>query len=537
MQAIKSITLMDMYDLAVVLQRSREWHAREQFRYRLHPVVIAMLKHGSPHDWHALVLEWPHISQDDPKQLAYTRDDASGQRDRQVRTAIGKYVKRHWPCVQDNNIRDEVLAYTNRLEGRMEFLPDDVEAYVRAVQTGPQSCMKWVGEPDDYEDHPYRAYAPKQGWRMAVRYNSFGQICGRVLVFEPEKIYVRSFRACDDNPTSSGYSEADEKLNVWLNGQGYTKHSAWPEGTPLARIDCDSNDCGVLVPYIDGNRQHIDVYSDHLKIVADGEWVATNTGGGAEEHEPGNTCHHCGERVRPERDEGGYLERYDRYVCSHHLNQRYTWVSHCEEYVLDSEIDYDVNEDPIDPENPPDNMTRLTNGRHAGRWADYDDTITDMDGDTWHVDDADRGTIVQLSEYSVNAGEWVVTGDAIEVEGEWFHADDIGNAIVRIDRGSHRDDLYNTPHHVLESKAILSLIDNEYWHEDDLIAEPSEMGDGDPSDFCCMLGASSDQFGHYACVDDCVYYPHIGWLLKSEDQPINRDADPVQFDLDETTNA
>lgn len=532
MQTIKSITLMDLYDLAIVLQRSREWHAREQVRYRLHPVVVAMLKHGSPRDWHALVLEWPHISQDDDKQLAYTRDDASGQRDRQVRTAIGKYIKRHWPNVQDNNIRDEVLAYTNRLEGRMEFLPDDVEAYVRAVQSGPQSCMKWSDGPEDYEYHPYRAYAPEKGWRMAVRYNAYGQICGRVLVFEPRKIYVRSFRACDDNPTSEGYSEADEKLNVWLNGQGYTKRDSWPEGTPLARIDYHRNDCGVLVPYIDGNRQHVDVYHDRLEIVDDGEWVATNTDGDAEENESGNTCYHCDERVRPDRDEGEYVERYDRYVCADHLSRRYTWVSYREEYVLDGELEYDTNGDAVDPENPPADMTRLTRGVYEGKWADYDDTIVDIDGDTWHIDDDDRGTIVQLSSDSVDADEWVVKDDAIEVEDEWFHTSDIGQKIVRIDRGSHSDDLY-----ILESKAIYSLIDNEYWHEDDLITEPSEMGEGDPSDFCCMLGASSDQFGHYACVDACVYYPHIGWLLKSEDQPVNRDADPVQFDITETTNA
>lgn len=533
MQAIKSITLMDLYDLAIVLQRSRAWHAREQTRYRLHPVVVAMLKHGSPHDWHALVLEWPHISQEDNKQLTYTRDDASGERDRQVRTTIGKYVKRHWPNVQDNNIRDEVLAYTNRLEGRMEFLPDDVEAYVRAVQSGPQSCMKWDDEPDDYAYHPYRAYAPDKGWRMAVRYNAYGQICGRVLVFEPKKLYVRSFRACDDNPTSSGYSEADEKLNVWLNGQGYTKRSAWPEGTPLARIDYSRNDCGVLVPYIDGDRQHIDVCHDHLKIVDDGEWVATNTDGDAEENDCGDLCYHCGERVRTDRDEGEYIERYDRYVCADHLSRRYTWVSYREEYILDNELEYDTNGDAVDPENPPDNMTCLTQGVYLGKWADYDDTILDMDGDTWHIEDDDRGTIVQLSSDSVHAGEWVVKGAAIEVEDEWFHNDDIGQKIVRIDRGSHSDELY-----ILESKAIYSRIDNEYWHEDDLITEPSEMGDeGDPSDFCCMLGASSDQFGHYACVDACVYYPHIGWILKSEDQPINRDADPVQLDVTETTNA
>lgn len=529
MQATQSITLMDMYDLAVVLQRSCEWHAREQCRYRLHPVVIAMLKHGSPHDWHALVLEWPHISQDDPKQIAYTRDDTSGQRDRQVRTSIGKYVKRHWPRVQDNYIRDEVLAYTNRLEGRMEFLPNDVEAYVRAVQTGPQSCMKWAGEPDDFEYHPYRAYAPEQGWRMAVRYNAFGQICGRVLVFEPRKVYVRSFRAYEDNPSSTGYSEADEKLNVWLNGQGYKKLSAWPEGTPLARIDVHDNNCGVLVPYIDGSNQRIDIQRNRLVIVEEGEWMATNTDGDAEECE-GNTCYHCDERVRPDYDEGAYLDRYDRYVCSHHLGRLYTWVPHCGEYVLDGDVEYTVDGTAIDAENPPDDVTRLTRGCHEGEWANCD-TITDIDGDTWHVDDEDRGDIVRLSEDSVNAGEWVVSDDAIEVEGEWFHDDDIGKKIVRIDRGSHCDDLY-----ILESKSIYSQVDSAFWHEDDLITEPGEMGEGKPHEFCCMLGASSEQFGQYACVADCVYYPHIGWLLKSEDQPINRDAGPVQLDLDEMTN-
>ena len=94
---------------AEIVYRSRDWHYRLQTRFNLHPAVVAAFNMHDPEDWQQLLLEWPHVATTDGTRLAYTRDERSGQDDRQTLTSLGKYIKQHWPRMADHHIRDFIV--------------------------------------------------------------------------------------------------------------------------------------------------------------------------------------------------------------------------------------------------------------------------------------------------------------------------------------------------------------------------------------------------------------------------------------------
>ena len=103
----------------------RPWFERERCRYALHPAVLRMMRAYRPDDWQQLLLEWPHKSATDPNRLAYTRDERSGEADRQVITTIGKYLRRHFSHAPDEMIRDITAQYT--YSGEM-FITNDIRS-------------------------------------------------------------------------------------------------------------------------------------------------------------------------------------------------------------------------------------------------------------------------------------------------------------------------------------------------------------------------------------------------------------------------
>ena len=107
-----------------VISRSRKWYMREYLRIDatpqncnnelgIHPVVYQALLTHQPTVWHQVMLELPHVATDGVR-VAYTRDDAHGEQDRQTVTSVGKYIKRHWSYLRDDVIRD-LVAYSNYL--------------------------------------------------------------------------------------------------------------------------------------------------------------------------------------------------------------------------------------------------------------------------------------------------------------------------------------------------------------------------------------------------------------------------------------
>ena len=216
---------------AQLLTRLIEQHpylTRECSRYPLHDAIHkAQALHGlEPANMEELLLEWPHLSNDQAR-LAYTRTPAHGEADRQTVTTLGRYLTKCFPTAKSDVIRDIAALYQG---SGCKFTERTTAAYIDAVQNGPSSCMQWAHLKSESE-LPYNVYAPELGWHMAV--NIMGvKICGRCMCLEynGEKTFVRSYHQSPDGT----YSPSDTVLEAWLKDQGYTRKSVWPIGAKLA---------------------------------------------------------------------------------------------------------------------------------------------------------------------------------------------------------------------------------------------------------------------------------------------------------------
>ena len=426
----------DLYTrLKCVLLNSRRWHSREQqlTRLKMHPVVEAAIKLYRPMNWHLLVLEWPHLSNDGTR-LAYTRDERAGEADRQHITTPGKYLRRHFPTLADDVIRDLVLQHT---DGDFEFtITRDIREIVAFKQNGPKSCMTF--NKATFSDHPYRVYDPKYGWGLAVhRAKSDGFIFGTALVWEgdddvsfgdDERIFVRSYFAPDRE--YDGYSYADQRLEAWLKSEGYEHYSSWYQGTKVALVR-DSDD-ETLMPYLDGHNQQVDMCGSYLTIQEQGDYSATNTDGLLENDR--TVCSYCDEHCHEDRT--GYVDDYGD-VCEGCIERHFYWSEVGDEYVHgDNAIDT-VGGDYIHRYRLGRyNYTRVTSGRHEDLAAPDDEVIHDAYGNVWHQDDEDEMVTFHTdSKY----GDELVHNEGPDlictVDGDYFDINDRGNVVFEITDG------------------------------------------------------------------------------------------------------
>lgn len=368
-------------------EHSRRWFYDLAMRYRLHPVVDQLLRHGyRPVDWQQLLLEWPHVSEEDETQLAYTRDENKGRDNVQTRTSVGKYLSRHWPHIPDHVRRDFAGAHNNF---RFEFW-DTKEGIISGIELGPRSCMqsgygsipfqdregvvayhRGVRESEDidWHHHPYICYAPEYGWRMAVRIDPGRPdiVMGRALVYEPEKMFVRSYAR---NPDGESFSSgSDEKLEHWLSEQGYSRGSSWPEGAKLLRVE-HPHGGGTLVPYIDGNVQRVRISKNGYLVIDDaGDLLCDNTDGTASEDDR-PTCDDC--EARMDEDDATWVGRNDdRCVCDQCRYRNYT-------FAIGSRDSYYVRDD--------DTITVGDESYVADDLPDYIVWVESQD-DYMHIDD------------------------------------------------------------------------------------------------------------------------------------------------------
>lgn len=378
---------------AGIVRRARNWHYNQQ-NNPLHPAVVAAFKLDDPHDWQQLLLEWPYVAKTDVTRLAYTRDERSGEADRQTLTSLGKYLKRHWPDMSDHIIRDFVAKYATEADFRIERT---TAAIVKAVQDGPSSCMQFDEDDEGNRDqldklghHPYETYAPCYGWHVATRRLGH-QIVGRALLMQRDnddtkrKYYVRTYRRKDGD----NYSQPDDELMQWLNAQGYSHENSW-KGERLAYIASGHRNHEFIAPYIDGGVQTVDVGSANtssgsskcLHICNGGEWECTNQDGTATANNS-CTCADCGSRVSED----------DQYSIGYHG-------------------DHVVGECCID------NYT-MVYGRRGNQYYVSDDEAVCVDDEYYDRDWLGDNGIVELHD-----GEYCKMDDAVHVNDEWYHCDD-----------------------------------------------------------------------------------------------------------------
>ncbi len=373
---------------AISIKRdARHWVIREMDSYPMHPVIDAAIKLVRPIDWQQLFLEWPHISQGDRTRIAYTQNEAKGQKNVQTVTSVGKYLNRHFP-LPDHTIRDLVARHGSA--ARYQFVHTTAEM-IYHLHKGPGSCMVWredrgINCRDGVTRHPYETYDPKYGWHMAVRIEG-DETVGRALCMtsptDDKKYYVRTYARPSNH---GGYSETDNGMENWLAEQGYHKRDCWRDGERLAYHETYDH---FLAPYLDGGEKRVtlDVGNKCVVVDNDGEYVCDQTGG-VPTDDSGDyfDCEDCGDRT--DDNDGYWVGRgEDTRVCESCLSNDYTYVY----------------------------------GRRGAQYHVHNDNVVYVDSQSEHydVDYLDDNEIIEL-----NNGDYVPLDEAIEVDGDWYHVDD-----------------------------------------------------------------------------------------------------------------
>lgn len=256
--------------------RDREYHRFDHGLY-IKPIWWGQLCNAAT-DCH-----FAHHSLEKDCFVSFTPDETFGKADRQLRMKPGRYLKKYFPDLSDEEIRSWALEFEDQVK-KAELLFASTREDIRWVyENGPRSCMK--GVPDEFDVsynncgdvHPCEIYAAGD---LAVAYIKSSsvedKVTARTLCWPEKKIFSRTY--------------GDEhRLKVALEDAGYEYDPAQLVGAKLLRIRCGS---GFVAPYIDHYPDLKDT-GTHLVITnGSGHYCVDNTDGsvGCDTQE----CEHCG---------------------------------------------------------------------------------------------------------------------------------------------------------------------------------------------------------------------------------------------------
>lgn len=127
-----------------------------------------------------------HVSKDDPTMVAYTASPDDGRNDRQVRTTLGKWLKKFCWFLNDAEIQRIEAQHRADMSNEIELLPgSEIRAtYLACNSGGMRSCMTHASSEYCLHSsvHPVDAYnAP--GFHLAVSRDGDGRIASRCIVW------------------------------------------------------------------------------------------------------------------------------------------------------------------------------------------------------------------------------------------------------------------------------------------------------------------------------------------------------------------
>jgi hypothetical protein len=203
------------------------------------------------------------------------------------------------------------------------------------------------------------------------------------------KGFVRSYKREREYSSHSG---TDEAIEAFLQSQGYAKWRGWPDHTRLMRYSLRRE--GFLMPYIDGNCQHVDEDGDdRFRISSYDGWEACNTSGMLNGY--ACTCDDC----------GAGMDEDDSYSIGYHGDSR---VGPC---CID---DY----------------THVY-GRRGDTYYVNSDNAVEVDGEWYHLDDDRICRTTDTDEYLLcdngcwqceESGNWYTDSvDYVEVDDKKYH--------------------------------------------------------------------------------------------------------------------
>lgn len=427
-----------MKELAHILFNSRRWHRREQSNDgRMHDAIYKAISLEKPDCWQALVLEWPHDSKEGDHKIAYTRSDEHGDADRQTVTPVSKYLTRHFSRLRSDQIRNIAALYVEAEFKIVRTMGEMLDIIVK----GPNSCMSGDEEGFPYLQgkHPYEAYDPKYGWHMACTMEG-GVYTGRALL--NDDVYVRTYRGRE----GSSYSDSDERLNAWLQEEGYSKASGWA-GYKILKLSA-RNEGGFVAPYLDGDAKYVIDGGNYFRVTDDeceANYKCDNTDGSADEVNC-DSCEDCGGNIR---DGDGHWAGAHEDVricdCCRHDHYTYVYGRRGNQYVVNDDNMIEVDGEYYHDEYLSDNdIVELENGEYCHQ----DNAVCIESNHEWHRVDSDDICHTVDGNYEMREdcvelenGEWCLESEAwcCDHTGDYYQASEHDSVTTKCGKIIHED--------------------------------------------------------------------------------------------------
>lgn len=235
------------------------WLARENARIQVGVYEVSSIMNVINSSW--AVQYAVHISTTDRNMVAYTPSTEAGEADKQVTTTFGRFLRKHFITLTDNQIQD--LEQLHRGEVFAVFktakTKEEIERVYRNM-VGDSACMRYSSEHFGFEYgvHPSNVYAAP-GIGVAYTEDESGAIKSRAVVYvnpkdASDKRFVRLY--------------GDPVLGRLLLGDGYAMKSL--TGVNIRRVRRDPTGTEYVVPYLDGPGGRQD-QTDGAYVVDEGD--------------------------------------------------------------------------------------------------------------------------------------------------------------------------------------------------------------------------------------------------------------------------
>lgn len=185
-----------------------------------------------------------HVCLENPALVAFTSDSSKGQRDLTTSLRVGRYLRKFYKHLSDNEIKDWVTLYNESFGESMQIkfavTPEEI-AYV--YNEGPESCMK----KSDFSSkiHPCSVYGAGD---LAVAYmERKNKITSRAVCWPDKKIH------------STIYGDSGRMLPI-LKQLKYVRGDM--SGAKLLQVrhtTSHKNSIVYVTPYLDGNTTKVSV--------------------------------------------------------------------------------------------------------------------------------------------------------------------------------------------------------------------------------------------------------------------------------------
>ena len=243
----------------------RTWRTREWFRIKHYFIPAEQWYTPLPDTVKKAIVEngfvvdldhFLHLSDNPDEQfIAFTPSAAYGRSDRQVRMALGKYLKKYNKDRADHEIAAIVDVMRKALTARTLKWATTREEIAAVYKNGPSSCMDGNHTFATEGIHPSEVYASPD---LKLAYMTDGERCtARCLCHARDGWYLRNY--------------GDALLVSLLSKAGYTTQRKHLKGARLLRLECGTGkpgDTKFVMPYLDWRDSDI----QGLKPTEDGKY-------------------------------------------------------------------------------------------------------------------------------------------------------------------------------------------------------------------------------------------------------------------------